>query len=92
MSLKNSFHTQLAIGILLNDENGLEAKLDLLTAIEIETGNEETMRICEEFRERLCRTEEMAQGREELLSSSEADRIYKRDLRNEEPNEVHEGE
>ena len=90
MSLSNSWHTKLAIGILLNDEGGLDAKLDLLTAIELETRNDETVKICEELRAHLCGLEEVAQGREELLPRQEANGIYKRDLRNEEPNEVHE--
>lgn len=54
MTLKNSFHTQLAVGILLNDEKKLEAKLNMLTEIGLTSSNKETFKICEEFRQRLC--------------------------------------
>jgi hypothetical protein len=58
MDLKNSFHTELAIGILLNDEKELETKLELLTEIGLISKNEETFRICEKFRSRLCSGQE----------------------------------
>lgn len=54
MTLKNSFHTQLAIGILLNDEPDLVSQLGLLTEISLASRNDETFKICEGFRERLC--------------------------------------
>ena len=57
MSLKNSFHTQLAVGILLQDEETLDDKLNLLTELSIRSPKEEMLKICEEFRERLCREE-----------------------------------
>jgi hypothetical protein len=55
--LKNSFHTELAIGILISDEETLDAKLDLLTEISLTATNKETFAICEKFRERLCSKE-----------------------------------
>jgi hypothetical protein len=66
--LKNSFHTQLAIGILLNDENELEKKLDLLTAIGLAATNEETFKICEGFRDRLCSEEVQKVGPNDLCA------------------------
>lgn len=51
--LKNAWHTELAIGILINDEVELEAKLDLLTSIGITTSNDETFKLCEKIRESL---------------------------------------
>ena len=57
MSLKNSFHTQLAIWILLQDEETLDDKLNLLTELSIRSPKEEMLKICEEFRERLCNEE-----------------------------------
>jgi hypothetical protein len=90
MSLANSFHTQLAIGILLNDEKELEAKLDLLTAIGLAASSEETFEICEGFRERLCGEKGKDQGGESLLP------VYRRktgrDSRDEIVDGVHGGE
>lgn len=57
MTLKNSFHTELAIGILLQDEETLDDKLSLLTEISLTSKNKETFGICEAFRERLCNEE-----------------------------------
>lgn len=48
--LKNSFHTELAIGILLNDEELLDDKLELLTAIGLAATNEATFKLTEKFR------------------------------------------
>lgn len=72
--LKNSFHTELAIGILINDEKDLEAKLNLLTEIGLTTGNKETFSITEKFRESLC-SEKMDDKQREHLPS-----IRKRDI------------
>ena len=55
--LKNSFHTELAIGILLNDEPDIETKCDMLTAIGLASSNEEVFKICEKFRDRICSEE-----------------------------------
>lgn len=55
--LKNSWHTEMAIGILLNDEELLEDKLDLLTSISLDSTNEETFRICEKLRDNLVNSE-----------------------------------
>lgn len=82
MNLKNSFHTQLAIGILLNDEKELESKLSLLTEIGLTASSEETFKICEEFRQRLC-AEEVAQKR-----SDDLPRIYKARPKRSSGNEV----
>jgi hypothetical protein len=87
MSLKNPFHSQLAIGILIGDEKTLEAKLDLLTAIGVGSTDKETFNLCEAFRERLC-DEEIQEGREKLLRDSKTKRIYKSNPRKEEFNEV----
>lgn len=59
MTLKNSWHTELAIGILIHDENDLDTKLSLLTEIGLTTKNEETFSICEKFRDRLCAEENL---------------------------------
>lgn len=56
--LKNKFHTELAIGILLQDEDTLEEKLNLLTELSLSTTKRETFEICEGFRERLCNEQE----------------------------------
>jgi hypothetical protein len=56
--LENSFHTELAIGILLNDEKELENKLNLLTEIGLTATSSETFSLCEKFRERLVRDQE----------------------------------
>lgn len=66
--LKNSFHTELAIGILLSDEETLDAKLNLLTELSLTCSNPETFSLCEKFRERLC-NEEIQEGRKDLLPS-----------------------
>lgn len=66
MSLKNSFHTELAIGILISDEETLDAKLSLLTEISLTSKNKETFGICEAFRERLCCEEVEKVGRVQL--------------------------
>jgi hypothetical protein len=87
MSLKNSFHTQLAIGILISDEKTLESKLDLLTAISVGSTSKETFDLCEGFRERLC-DEEIQEVREKLLRDSKTKRVYKSNSRQEELNEV----
>lgn len=85
--LKNPFHTELGIAILLNDEKEQKAKLDLLTAIGLTTKNKETFEICERIRERIC-NEEVPEKRKDLVRSPETQRIYKADPRKEEPNEV----
>lgn len=82
MTLKNSFHTQLAIGILLNDEKELEAKLNMLTEIGLTASNKETFKICEDFRERLCR-KEVAQERADYLPPKGTMWWVKRSSRNE---------
>lgn len=66
--LKNSWHTELAIGILINDEKDLETKLSLLTEIGLTSKNQETFSICEKLRERLC-AEESEKERGKLLFS-----------------------
>lgn len=71
--LINPFHTQLAIGILLQDEDALEEKLNLLTEISLATTKRETFEICEGFRERLCNQEKETVGRDSLPV------IYKRE-------------
>lgn len=71
--LKNSFHTELAIGILINDEKELEAKLNLLTEIGLTATSKETFSITEKFRARLC-GQEMEDKQRESVS-----RIYKRE-------------
>lgn len=80
--LKNSWHTQLAIGILVNDEKSLDAKLGLLTEIGLATENEETFKICEEFRNRICAEEVEKSGSNELSV------IYKRDTEGSSRDEV----
>jgi hypothetical protein len=87
MSLKNPFHTQLAIGILISDEKTLEAKLDLLTAIGVGSTDKETFNLCEGFRQRLC-DEEVEEEREMLLRNSKTKRIYKSNPREKEFNEM----
>lgn len=82
MTLKNSFHTQLAIGILLNDEKELEAKLNMLTEIGLTASNKETFKICEDFRERLC-VEKVEKKR-----SNDLPRIYKARSKRSSRNEV----
>jgi hypothetical protein len=82
MSLKNSFHTQLAMGILISDEKELESQLALLTEIGLTASNEETFKICEDFRERLCR-EQVETGR-----SNNVPRIYKARAKRSPGNEV----
>jgi hypothetical protein len=57
MSLSNPINTQFAIAILLNDEKTIDSKLDLLTSITLGTTNEETIKICEDFRYRLASSE-----------------------------------
>lgn len=57
MSLKNSFHTELAIGVLINDEESIDAKLSMLTEIGLASTSRETFEICERYRERLCNEE-----------------------------------
>lgn len=89
--LKNSWHTELAIGILINDEPTLENKLDLLTEIGLTASNKETFAICEKFRNKLC-DEEVQKGREDLLPSPKTQRIYKVNPRKEKSHEVDDGE
>jgi hypothetical protein len=69
MELNNSFHTELAIGILLNDEKNFETKLAMLTEIGIVSENEETLRICEKFRDRLCSGSTETRGPDDLHSA-----------------------
>jgi hypothetical protein len=87
MALKNSFHTELAIGILISDEVELERKLDMLTEISLCVSSKETLAICERFRERLCGEQEKTRRPDSLP------RIYKseinRDTGNEVSNEIH---
>lgn len=52
--LKNGLHTELAISILIQDEESLDAKLSLLTEISLTSTNPDTFAICEKLRERLC--------------------------------------
>lgn len=80
--LKNSWHTQLAIGILINDEKSLDAKLGLLTEIGLATENEETFKICEDFRNCLC-VEKVEKSRQDELPV-----IHKRDIERSSGNEV----
>lgn len=85
--LKNSFHTELAIGILLNDEPELSGKLDLLTAIGLAASNKETFGLCEKFRNRLCDSERKDQ-RKDALPPIHKQRP-RRDSGNEKSNELH---
>jgi hypothetical protein len=87
MTLKNSWHTKMAIGVLLNDEVELDRKLDLLTEIGLTASNPETFAICEEFRHSLC-YEKDEKGRNDNLSGAETQRIYKRDQGKEKLNEM----
>lgn len=85
--LKNSFHTELGIMILLNDEKNMESKLDVLTAISLATKNKETVEICERIRERIC-SEEVPEKRKNLVRSPKNKRIYKVNPREKESHEM----
>lgn len=82
MSLTNSWHTQLAIGILLNDEKELETKLNLLTEISLTTKNDETFKICERFRDRLCTEDKKEKSKSESIQPIHAVRLAGRNSGN----------
>ena len=79
-----------AIIRILFYEKGLEAKLDILTAIGITSESDEVFKTCEEIRNELC-TEEGKTQREDILSSKDQVQ-YVVDYGNEESNEVDGGE
>lgn len=89
MSLKNSWHTELAIYVLLSDIDQ-EDKLDLLTNVGLSTKNKELFKLTESIRSKLC-DQEMEESRTELLSGQKAERIHKRDMRKDQANEMDEG-
>ena len=61
-----SYHVELAIWVLLNEESNIESKLSLLTEIGIASSNDETFKICEKFRERLCSEETEKVGADDI--------------------------
>lgn len=85
--LKNSFHTELAIGILLQDEDTLENKLNLLTEIGLTATSNGTFAICEKLRNQLC-DKEISPGREDILRDSKTHGHYYSDSGNEEVTEM----
>ena len=62
--IKNSRHTKLAIGILINDEPDINAKLELLTCIGIQSHNKEVFGICENIREYIIQKDAIEKNKE----------------------------